>query len=175
MNRDDAYENRPSKSKGDALGRGLESLMGDQESWQAHQAADARPNRTACEEGSQTRRSEPRENGTPASTASESVRRVIGEDAEAHPAQAGADVLDDRAYRTPRVGDELFFVINPAEGSPVQSSDRRTSVVINPSPKSVLSAAGAMASAAIAGTIVIAACAVAGAGAVASIALKKAR
>lgn len=55
MNRDDAYENRPSKSKGDALGRGLESLMGDQESWQAHQAADARPNYTACEEGSQTR------------------------------------------------------------------------------------------------------------------------
>lgn len=52
MNRNDAYENRPSKSKGDALGRGLESLMGDQESWQAHQAADARPNRTACEQHS---------------------------------------------------------------------------------------------------------------------------
>ena len=77
MNRDDACENRPSKSKGDALGRGLESLMGDQESWQAHQAADARPNRTACEEGSQTRHSEPRESDTPASTAPESVRSAL--------------------------------------------------------------------------------------------------
>lgn len=77
MNRDDAYENRPSKSKGDALGRGLESLMGDQESWQAHQAADARPNYTAHERGSQTRHSEPRESDTPASTAPESVRRAL--------------------------------------------------------------------------------------------------
>lgn len=127
MGEQKAQEHRTRGGNGDSLGRGLESLLGSQDTTR-HRAS-----RTAAE--------------TPQQDTSEAA-----------------------VYRAPQVGDELFFVLNPADGPTVYAS--RPSITVNPAPRSVLSAAGSVASAAVAATVVVAACTIAGVSAVASIIVK---
>ncbi len=166
-------EERAKQPRGESLGRGIESLFGSQEDGRSR----AQRSRRAAENAPDA--SDARRSATGAACASEDSTPADSPAPQAdrrdpsHAKEPDGKATETSPYRTPRVGDELFFVIKPNQGPAMQT--RCDATPHNPSPTRVLAAAGIVASAAIAATIAVAACTIAGVGAVASIVTRSRR